>query len=347
MKLANKCFPILLVLCISHNVWAQEPDKVPPKVEDKDKAAGEEDRAKTPALPGKTEKKVILPVKIKQDRFARESEVDGRLRALERRTKVQQKTIEDLQKELAETKENAAKGDALSTEDSDYSLEDVSDDLEELRGRLDDLVSISGYYDFEYSDATRGSRESFRQHHVSIFLSRKLGEFRFFTEIEFEDATNIKGNGDGTFNESDGEVKVETAWGQWEPKDWFKVRAGFFLIPHWYHINHFPYLTNTTLRPNFIRRIVPFQTNGVMIHGTYFFENSGTENLSDFGLTYYAYVGNGRTSNPGKGDDDHNKNLGGRVVFHLPRPDWIRKLNLGFGTYIEDDSSKARDEYER
>lgn len=287
-----------------------------------------------------------------------EDRLERRLNALEKRIQSQDRTIRALRREIKKNDDQEPVGPVEDKDDpnlDDLDLEDqeavdnetLLDEIDSLKLQLANIVNISGYFDFEYSDGNRGGVDSFRQHHLSIFLQRRIGSFRFFSEIEFEDGTNFAGDGAGGFDDSDGDLKIENAWGQWEPYDWFKLRGGLLILPQWYSLYHFPYLTHSIQRPVFNRRIFPFQIGGMMATGSYYFESTETSNVEALGVTYYAYVGNGRTQIPAKEDDDHNKAMGGRVVFHLPKPSWIRQADVGVSAYVEKDNSQLSDQYER
>ena len=82
-------------------------------------------------------------------------------------------------------------------------LEDVDQRLKKLEGEVavtqaesDDLanrfknnMSVTGYADIEYVTTNQTGKESgFRIHHFSLFFKKQISEnFRFFSEIEYED----------------------------------------------------------------------------------------------------------------------------------------------------------------
>ena len=68
---------------------------------------------------------------------------------------------------------------------------------EELASRFTTPVQINGYVDTEFSDDSRANVKSgFRLHHLSLFFKKRISEkWRFFSEIEYEDAPKFEGSG--------------------------------------------------------------------------------------------------------------------------------------------------------
>jgi len=208
------------------------------------------------------------------------------------------------------------------------SLEEVARDTEvlkesvaELHGALTDRAELSGYYDFEYFNSNRdGDPSHFNQHHVSLFVSHTWKDWRFFTELEWEDGAELE-DGDGT-----GAVLVESAWVEYLHGDWFEVRGGKLLLPQYWNVNHYPNVVLSTERPLMVKEIYPGEGTGLMVHGTTYGR--------DVGATYHLYVTNGedRVSE----DDNNGKAVGGRVTVHLASlVDGFSRFDIGASGYHE------------
>ncbi len=218
--------------------------------------------------------------------------------------------------------------------DEDLTLEEISEHLRDIDDRLDWLPTLSGYYDFEYiNDDRSGSPGEFRQHHVSVHLSKEIQSFRFFSEIEFEFGTKFKGEGGSRLTEARGEVKLEQAWAEYVHTDFLALRAGLILTPGYWNINHYPNIVLTTRRPLMVRNVFRESFTGVMADGSYY--------LGGFGFSYEVFLGNGESDFFTKNDDDEGKATGGRVVFHVPVGDLLPRFDLGLRGYYEDKSGAA------
>jgi len=92
-------------------------------------------------------------------------------------------------------------------------------------------VDVSGYLSLRYfNDTSSEGVGSFQAHDVSLFFGKKLGNWRFFSEIEFEYAPAYSAAGN-SFSSARGEVKAETAWLNYTHRDWLQVSSGILLVP--------------------------------------------------------------------------------------------------------------------
>ncbi len=202
-----------------------------------------------------------------------------------------------------------------------------------LRSTLIDRLDWSGYYDFEYRNAENDSISTFRQHHLSLFISSTTEDekWKFFSEIEFEDASDSSLAGTG---ESD-VLTIETAWLEYRRNDTFKLRAGKLLLPQYWQTNHYPNLTLSTQRPLMVGKILPKDIIGIQAHGNWWFEN-------EMGLTYAVYVGNGQHMDNSALDGNDNKSVGGRITLHFGRGKRFRTFDVSASGYSgRDDNSNT------
>ncbi|MFQ5600070.1 MAG: hypothetical protein ACE5G2_05910 [Candidatus Krumholzibacteriia bacterium] len=209
---------------------------------------------------------------------------------------------------------------------------DLMGNLDGLDERLDLMPTLGGYYDFEYlNDSRSSSPGTFRQHHVSMHLSKEYDDYRAFSEVEFEFGARFEGTGGEDLDEARGEVKLEQAWGEYLHSDLLTLRGGFILTPGHWNVNHYPNVVLSTKRPPMVRKIFPESFVGVMGYGTRYW--------GDFGLTYRAYVGNGESDFFTKQDDNDGKAFGGRVSFHAPTKGSFETFDVGISGYAEEPSN--------
>lgn len=213
------------------------------------------------------------------------------------------------------------------------------EDKQNLTG-LSNLVDVSGYADFEYtftdqSDANNG----FRLHHLSLFFSKNIEkEWRFFSEIEYEDAPRIVANtASDTLNKAQGVIFVEQMFIQYHPKYDWDVRLGRFLTPAGYWgIYHYPPYVPTQRYPLFFKVMFPEVSDGLQFRKTV--------PLGDMTVDSHVYVANG-SGNSGNGDRNSNKGVGARLNFNiLPgfsagasyyrERDNMDSLNSTYGTHL-------------
>ena len=83
-------------------------------------------------------------------------------------------------------------------------------------------VDVSGYLSLRYfNDTSSEGVGSFQAHDVSLFFGKKLGNWRYFSEIEFEYAPGHSA-AENSFSSARGLVMVETAWLNYTHRDWLK-----------------------------------------------------------------------------------------------------------------------------
>ncbi len=231
--------------------------------------------------------------------------------------------------------ETAAPDAAEFREERDEILDEIRGEYFDLQDKLDSLPSLSGYYDFEYfNDDREDSPGEFRQHHLSLHLSKEWEKWRLFSEFEFEFGAKFEGDGGTDLEEARGEIKVEQAWGEYVHSDALTLRGGLILTPGHWNVNHYPNIVLSTRRPLMVRRVFREAFVGVMGYGSKYWR--------DFGLTYHGYVGNGESGFFTKHDDNEGKAVGGKLTFHLPTKGALDTLDVGLSMYHESPSHEAR-----
>lgn len=216
---------------------------------------------------------------------------------------------------------------ASAAGDLSFEMELLRQDMTSLNDRVDDKVRINGYYDFEYiTDNAKSSYGHFRQHHMSIFLARDWDNWRFFTEVEFEDGVAL--DGDGATASGVGEVKIEYAWVEHTFSDALALRGGWMLLPQYWNVNHYPNITLSTNKPLIVGKVFPSDIAAALAHGSIYAGN--------LGVTYNVYAGNGQAEKPAKNDDNENKAVGGRVSLNLDGlTSMFTRFDVGFSGYNE------------
>jgi len=262
--------------------------------------------------------------------------------ALQTQQALNEKLLERLEAVEAGQAALLAKIESVEASDHDGFLEEreaLFDEMREeyldLEQKLDNLPSISGYYDFEYfNDDRELSPGEFRQHHVSLHLSQEWDNWRLFSELEFEFGARFEGRGGTMLQESRGEVKVEQAWGEYVHSDKLTLRGGLILTPGYWNVNHYPNVVLSTERPLMLRKVFREAFVGIMGYGAKYWD--------EFGITYYGYIGNGQSVFFTKNDDNEGKAVGGKVTFHLPTGGKLEQLDLGVSFYQESPSDQDR-----
>ncbi len=218
--------------------------------------------------------------------------------------------ISDLKKEVEELKTR---------------LEVVEAEGENVIDRIASFVTISGYADGEFILTDQAGQENeFRVHHLSLFFKKEISEkWRLFSELEYEDAPKIE---DGSTTE--GKFFVEVFIIEYLHSPLLNLRIGRYLTPAGiWNVEHYPPFVATQERPKHIRNIFPQYNDGLQMYGT--------KTMSDVVADYALYVANG-SGNTGRGDDNEDKAIGGRVKFKIPL---LAAFEVGTSAYREKDSS--------
>lgn len=196
----------------------------------------------------------------------------------------------------------------------------LKDETSETNQNISKQMEISGYTDIEYhASSKKGDNPGFRLHHFSVFFKKKIAEkWHFFSEIEYEDAPYLEGDGEDQPAPAEGEV-MEKARGKifveavnidYLLDPMIKFRAGRFFTPAGiWSIDHYPPFVPTQLRPQHIRKIFPQVVDGAMVYGSL--------KMGSTFLNYDLYGGNGE-GNTAKKDQNSSKASGLKLGLVLP-----------------------------
>jgi len=205
----------------------------------------------------------------------------------------------------------------------------LQDQLEETNVANANRMNISGYADIEYHSSTANDSEpGFRLHHMSLFFEKRVtDEWKFFSEIEYEDAPfmeyeYVDSGSDSACEGCYGKIFLEAAnfTYAWHPTA--NLRAGRFFTPAGiWSVDHYPSFVPTQLRPEHIRRIFPQVVDGVSAFGTLPMGSSF--------INYDLYIGNGE-GNSGSADSNSEKATGIKLSLILP---FFRYLEVGSSAY--------------
>ena len=227
---------------------------------------------------------------------------------------------------------------AAVTED-DLAL--VEDEINTIKDARDTATKLSGYVDAEYIDDTRDAatiddKYGFRLHHLSLFVTKKFNrDWKFFSEVEFEDGTFMDSGSlppdNEVFPNTSGSIYAEAVNidYQWSPSQYVRIGRDFTPAGIW-SVDHYPPFVPTQETPMHIREIFPGVVDGVDAHGTL--------SMGSTFMDYDAYVANGANT-PGQSDNNDHKAVGGRVSFILPA---FNRFELGASVFRDTDDTDMR-----
>lgn len=238
-------------------------------------------------------------------------------------------------------------GWAADNDDLQVQLNDLKDEISILQDQLEETnvsnanrMNISGYADLEYhKNGKPGEEPGFRLHHMSLFFEKRMTDkWKFFSEIEYEDAPYLEFDyvNDSTDSECKGcfgKIYLEAVnfTYAWDPKAQF--RGGRFFTPAGiWSIDHYPSFVPTQLRPQHIRNIFPQVIDGITILGTL--------PLGNTFINYDVYYGNGE-GNSGKNDENSEKAFGGKISLLFPV---LKYLELGASVFSDTDNTQQEKE---
>jgi len=239
-------------------------------------------------------------------------------------------------------------------------IKENDEQAHEAIGDIKQNMTVAGYSDASYIiDSRDNTRPTFHLHHLSLFFKQKLNKnWRFFSEIEFEDAPKfgdidtitvldcgpdgICGGGGSaddsaktinTLNEAEGKIFTEAFNLDYTWRPYASFRVGRFFTPAGiWSIDHYPPFVSTQERPRHIRKIFPQTTDGAMVYGII--------EISNHFVSYDAYISNGE-GNSAHEDQNTHKAFGLRLGIDLP---YLDNTNIGTTLYndlLNDGSDKT------
>lgn len=226
-------------------------------------------------------------------------------------------------------------------EDRIVALEDealvATEGIYDINSRTENWMTISGYTDVEFTSNTlAGKTDGFRLHHMSLFFEKNMGDkWRFFSEVEYEDAPKFEGEGKSKpIKAAEGKIFLEAVNMTYLWSQELNLRFGRMFTPAGiWSVDHYPTFVPTQQRPQHIRAIFPQNVDGAQAFGTV---QMGTSFLN-----YDAYVGNGRSANAGHNDDNSTKAVGGKLSFLFPV---LNHFEVGASYYSDAQDSKVSGE---
>lgn len=230
---------------------------------------------------------------------------------------------------------------ATDLEDMDKRLKKLEEqtqlnqaEVRDLQRTTQNAVTISGYADAEYVSSTQANTHSgFRLQHLSLFFKKNITDnWRFFSEVEYEDAPEWEFV-NGQCENCAGEFKVEASSFDYLWRDNANFRFGRFFTPAgiWSQY-HFPPFVATQLVPQHVQQIFPYAVDGALVYGS---QSLGANTF----LKYDVYLGNGE-GNTGAGDQNSSKAMGGKVALWLPFAQHMEVGASGYRDTLNDGTEK-------
>ncbi len=191
------------------------------------------------------------------------------------------------------------------------------------------FMKVSGYADVEFRfNSKAGEEPGFRLHHFSLFFTKKISEkWKFFSEIEYEDAPSFEAEGQkrldaAIFKSFEGKIFLEAMNIDYLMMPQASFRVGRFFTPTGiWSVDHYPPFVPTQVLPAHIRKIFPQLVDGGLVYGRI--------DLGEAVLKYDTYIGNGE-ENPGSGDKNSEKAFGAKLALYLPM---LKHFEIGFSYY--------------
>jgi hypothetical protein len=271
---------------------------------------------------------------------------DEQIAALNRQVETLNQRVETLEKEKERLDEVEARMDNLDLAE----IEKIAEKERELKvyGFLSVLWEKHIFPKNSTQKGLVNDKHYFSVARWNMYLEKKLTDsFRFLSEVRFlfqpygEDYWSYNSSGpmgETEFERADtratdlfdaynfdwGGIAIERAWIEYNPIDYFGVRAGMFLTPYGlWNEDHSPTVRIPTHRPFYITAaLLPETQTGLHLFGRVFPSNN---THIDYGLT----LSNGRGPTAKLYDLDNNKALGLKLAFTYRGP-----ILLSFGTYF-------------
>src|SRR3984893_10951820 len=184
-------------------------------------------------------------------------------------------------------------------------------------------------------------RKVFREYSGSIFVSKTIGRWLFHSEINANTAPEWDSEGVHLFPRmSHLSVKLETASGNFNWRDWLQVQAGFLFVPTYWRTHRYQSTTLTVDEPLIDQAVFPTAFTGAMIHGDKY--------LDEGGISYQFYRRYAQQANfedaVVAAELTRSRAVGGKMVWHVPSRHRFNTLDVGFQAHraLNSDTSRTQ-----
>lgn len=218
-------------------------------------------------------------------------------------------------------------------------INEVESGQEDIKNNIDTsskYLNVSGYADGEYIITdSNAENDRFRIHHLSLFFSEEMTkEWKFFSEVEFEDAPRIEADASNDkISRAQGIIFLEQMYIEYKQSFNWDVRLGRLLTPFGiWSIYHYPPYVPFQTHPLFFKILFPETSDGIQLRNSF--------SIKDAAIDTHLYAFNG-SGNPGGTDRNESKAVGARVNFEV-----THGVSFG-GSYLwdKDNLSITRENY--
>ncbi|MFQ5660600.1 MAG: hypothetical protein ACE5GZ_09240 [Gammaproteobacteria bacterium] len=305
----------------------------------------------SPALARNDSERIrVLEEKLERAMQAVES-LQQQVTALEQRVIAGQTQTVDLPQQYQQAPAVSPDADA-QIQEFEARLEETEQLISEIDGRVGNravtrafdakTLNIGGFLDLgtTHAQGADGSATSFNRQVFELLLSANLyGDWDLFLAQAFarKSAADFSDRRNPDFADINS-ISTDTvlAWANYRHNDWLNLQAGRFITPHGIvNIEHFPALLLDPEQPQFLRpfngqTLFPNFMDGLQVHGTRFFGETGQSSLN-----YHIYTGN-FAGNAG------HFNYGGRLAYTAGSSGLTLGANLAGGERTDQVNSDYR-----
>ncbi len=187
---------------------------------------------------------------------------------------------------------------------------------------------ISGYFDMAMV-APKGKSTYYRQQHLNLIMQHQMNKFKFFSELEFEDAPDLDiGRTTGALGDGRGRLFMERAYGEVALSSNDSLRMGQMLAPTHYYLNHYPSVIVNYTNPLTFKTIFTYNELGIML--------LGVRN----GFQYNVWTGKGPVV--AGAENESGDNFGAKLGYTYSSKSLEWSLNfLGESYYLGDNASNG------
>jgi hypothetical protein len=188
------------------------------------------------------------------------------------------------------------------------------------------LPDVAGYLSFRNLNYDYLSTHSFyREYSGSVFVSKTLGRWSFHSEFNAGNAPEYDSEGIHLIHRRPSlSVKLDSAFLNYNWRDWLQVRAGFLFVPAYWRTHRYQSTTLTVDEPLTDQNVFPTAFKGLMIHGEKYFEEAG--------FSYALCAGNSQEPDLNDPQETHYRSgaVGGKLVLHLPTRHFLDHFDIGY-----------------